>query len=294
MLIAVLRTASVIALLSGTACSFSSAPSIGQSSGTNSRNKKVVDAGSSDADARRVSTASGDVRSRDAEAEDARDAAIGGQGGQGGQGGKAGKGGKGGAGGAGGSSDAGDAGDKPSASMSNGGAGGAKAEEEQDKPSENESTPPRDEQDPEPSEAEDQEPSEPAATDAGSATTDAGAQLPPTDAAVGDAGPRPTVDNPLGVLGDLANRTAGGKTAATINQFLETLAQGEAPAMSIREFLTAIDDEIDCVMNPFATECLAACQAVSTTCAVCVFDQMCRSTMLEICGYSALAGCVPR
>jgi hypothetical protein len=102
------------------------------------------------------------------------------------------------------------------------------------------------------------------------------------------------VDDPTGVLGDLANRTAGSKTAATINQFFETLAMGEAPATSIRDFLVAIDDEIDCVMNPFATECLAACQAVSTTCAVCVFDTECRSTMLSICGYSALAGCVPR
>lgn len=284
MLNALLRTASVIVLLSGTACSFGSAPKIGgQSSGGNSRSKKVVDAGTSDADARRVSTASGDVRARDAEADaDTRDAAA--SAAQGGKGGKAG---------------AGGAGGKRSASMNEGGAGGAKPADEQDTPAENEneneSTPPSDEQEPDPNEAENQQPPEPAATDAGNTSaTDAGMQVPPTDAAVGDAGPRPTVDNPFGVLGDLANRTAGGKTAATINQFLETLAQGEAPATSIREFLTAIDDEIDCVMNPFATECLAACQAVSTTCAVCVFDEMCRMTMLEICGYSALAGCVPR
>jgi hypothetical protein len=256
MLIALLRTVSVIALLCGTACSFGSAPNIGQSSGTSTRKK--VDAG-----AGRVTTASGNVQP-DAEAEpDAAnsDASVAPA--------AAGKGG---------------AGGKPSTTTkNNAGAGGAKPDQNEPKDSE----PP-----PEQEEPETQEPSAPA--DAGNTSpSDAGAQLPPLDAAV-DAGPRPTVDNPFGVLGDLAQRTAGGKTAATIDQFLETLANGDAPAASIREFLLAIDDEIDCVMNPFATECLAACQAVSTTCAVCVFDEMCRTTMLEICGYSALAGCVPR
>lgn len=268
MLNALLRTAGVITLLCGTACQFGSSPNVGQSSGTNSRNK--VDAGSEDAEARRVSTASGDVRSRDAEADaEARSAAAG----------------KGGAGG------------KQSGSTKNtGGTGGAKPaddEKQQQEPEEPEEPKEPEEQEPSPNEPKPQEPTAPAPADAGApAPTDAG-PLPPLDAAV-DAGPRPMVDNPTGVLGDLANRTAGGKTAATINRFLETLAQGEAPAASIREFLLAIDDEIDCVMNPFATECLAACQAVSTTCAVCVFDTDCRSTMLEICGYSALAGCVPR
>ena len=274
MLNALLRTASVIALLCGTGCQFGSSPNVGQSSGNNNTRKKV-DAGSEDAEARRVSTASGDVRSRDAEADaegDARSTAAG-AGGKGGAAGKssttkntAGQGGQGG----------------------QGGKAGAKAEEPK-QPEEMEQ--PREPEEPAPNEPQNQEPGMPA--DAGApASRDAG-PLPPLDAAV-DAGPRPTVDNPFGVLGDLANRTAGGKTAATINQFLETLAMGEAPATSIRDFLLAIDGEVDCVMNPFATECLAACQAVSTTCAVCVFDTECRSTMLEICGYSALAGCVPR
>lgn len=262
MLNALLRTASVIALLYGSGCQFGSEPNLGQSAGKSTRKR---DAGSEDAETRRVSTASGDVKSRDAQAGDAEADAQAeprkedkGAGGQGGAGGKAG------------------------GTKNTGGTGGAKPSEEENKPEE-------EEEKPESNEAENQEP-----VDAGSQEPiDAAAELPPLDAAV-DAASRPMVDNPFGVLGDLANRTAGGKTAATINQFLETLAQGEAPATSIRDFLLAIDDEIDCVMNPFATECLAACQAVSTTCAVCVFDSMCRTTMLEICGYSALAGCVPR
>lgn len=270
MLTSVLRTASVITLLCcTTACQFGSEPNVGQSSGNNARKK--VDAGSADAEAARVSTASGDVRSRDAEADaDTKSnegAAAAGKGGAGG---------------------------RPSGSTknNNGGSGGAKSDDP-DKDKDNEEAPPPESQEPDPNEGESQEPTAPA--DAGSAgPADAGTQPAPGDAAVGDAAARPTVDNPFGVLGDLAQRTAGGKTAATIDQFLETLAQGEAPATSINEFLVAIDDEMDCVMNPFATECLAACQAVSTTCAVCVFDETCRTTMLEICGYSALAGCVPR
>ena len=268
MLTALLRTASVLALLCGTACQFGSTPNVGQSSGNNARKK---DAGA-DAETRRVTTASGDVRSRDAQVETDADARADGQA-RGGAGGKS--------------------GDSKSS-------GGADADKDHSEPSEDDKRDEQDDQDddsksgdqdtqePEPNE---QEPT--AAADAGTTPADAGPQLPPIDAAV-DAGPRPMVDNPFGVLGDLAQRTAGGKTAATINKFLETLAQGEAPAMSIREFLLAVDEEMDCVMNPFATECLAACQAVSTTCAVCVFDEMCRTTMLEICGYSALAGCVPR
>lgn len=263
MLNALLRTASLIALLCGTGCTFGSSPNVGQSSGSNNSRKKV-DAGSEDAEARRVSTASGDVSSRDAEA-DAETTSRSTAAGAGGKGGAAGK----------------------SSTTKNtagqGGKGGAKAEEPKQ---------PEEEEQPqqEPEEPENQEPT---STDAGAPVSRDAGPLPPLDAAV-DAGPRPMVDNPFGVLGDLASRTAGGKTAATINQFLETLAMGDAPATSIRDFLLAIDDEIDCVMNPFATECLAACQAVSTTCAVCVFDTECRSTMLEICGYSALAGCVPR
>jgi hypothetical protein len=268
MLNALLRTASLIALLGGTGCTFGSSPNVGQSSGNNSSRKKV-DAGSEDAEARRVSTASGDVRSRDAEADaeiDSRSTSAG-AGGAAGQSGAAGK----------------------SSTTKNtagkGGTGGKQAEEPKQ--------PEPEEPEPAPEQPENQPPSTPAATDAGTrVSTDAG-PLPPLDAAV-DAGPRPMVDDPTGVLGDLANRTAGSKTAATIDQFFETLAMGEAPATSIRDFLLAIDDEVDCVMNPFATECLAACQAVSTTCAVCVFDTECRSTMLSICGYSALAGCVPR
>lgn len=274
MLNALLRTASVITLLCGTACQFSSAPNIGQSSGTNARKK--VDAGSEDAEGRRVSTASGDVRSRDAAVDaevDSRSTAAG-------------------------SGGRGSAGDNASSATENsGGTGGAKPDEADPQLPEEEAEGEPPQQGPTPQAPTPGQAGNPAAPgDAGTSSpsaTDAGAQLPAMDAAV-DAGPRPTVDNPTGVLGDLANRTAGGKTAATITQFLETLSQGEAPSTSIREFLLAIDDEMDCVMNPFATECLAACQAVSTTCGVCVFDQMCRATMLEICGYSALAGCVSR
>ena len=102
------------------------------------------------------------------------------------------------------------------------------------------------------------------------------------------------VDNPIGVLEGLASRSPGGRTATTINRFLETIAKGDAPASSIKEFLVTINEEMMCEKNPFATECLAACQAVSTTCWVCVLDEPCRTSLLDICGYSALAGCVPR
>lgn len=257
MLNALLRTASVITLLCGTACSFGSAPNIGQSSGTNTRKK--TDAG---ADSRRVATASGDLRDAEVDASSSDAATAAAAAGKGGAGGK-----------------------QSSTTKNNAGAGGAKPAPEKSDDEKETEPPPEQEQPPT---------QEPSASDAGTTSpSDAGPQLPAIDAAV-DAGPRPTVDNPFGVLGDLARRSAGGKTAATIDQFLETLATGDAPASSIREFLIAIDDEMDCVMNPFATECLAACQAVSTTCAVCVFDEMCRTTMLKICGYSALAGCVPR
>jgi|GEM_PF-4031613 len=269
MLNALLRTASLVALLCGTGCTFGSSPNVGQSSGTNSSRKKV-DAGSEDAEARRVNTASGDVRSRDAEA-DAETTSRSTAAGAGGKGGAAGT------------------ATTTKNTAGKGGTGGKQAEE----PNEEEPQKEPEEQEPTPEEPENQAPTTPASTDAGTSVSRDAGPLPPLDAAV-DAGPRPMVDNPFGVLGDLANRTAGGKTAATINQFLETLAMGEAPATSIRDFLQAIDDEVDCVMNPFATECLAACQAVSTTCAVCVFDTECRSTMLSICGYAALAGCVPR
>lgn len=110
----------------------------------------------------------------------------------------------------------------------------------------------------------------------------------------GDGGARPEVEDPIGVLTGLAGRTPQAKTAVTINRFLEALRDGDAPASSIREFLETIDEEIDCQQNPFATECLAACQAVSTTCVVCVLDDECRASLLDICGVSALAGCTMR
>jgi hypothetical protein len=129
----------------------------------------------------------------------------------------------------------------------------------------------------------------------GSSNSSAGAGAgTPRDAGVVDAGARPQVDDPIGVLIDLARRTPQGKTADTIDRFLEALQKGDAPASSIRGFLLAIDEEIDCRMNPLATECLAACQAVSTTCVVCVLDEQCRTALLDICGLSALAGCTQR
>jgi hypothetical protein len=264
MLSALLRTTGISVLIATAACSFGSAPTIGSSK--SSGNKKV-DAGSLDDIARdgRVTTANGNTRAErdaqvDADVDSAADADSTAD-----ESSAAGKGGKGGKGGAGGKASA--------------GRGGSQGE-----PREEEPAPAGASSDPDPAEM----PQTP--VDGGVAAPTDGA-VPSADA--GDAA-RPMVEDPIGVLGDLANRTAGDKTAATINKFLETLAEGEAPAESIREFLLAVDDEIDCKKNIFATECLAACQAVSTTCYVCILNTDCRSTLLDICGVTALGGCVPR
>jgi hypothetical protein len=126
-------------------------------------------------------------------------------------------------------------------------------------------------------------------TDAGTKTTpavDAGPR--PVDAGTGDAG------SPIGNLEDLAKKSPSGRTQATINKFLMTLGSGDAPASSIKEFLTSINDEVNCKMNPLSYECLTACQAVGTTCALCILEDDCRMTMLDICGVTALGGCIPR
>lgn len=265
MLSALLRTASVTTLMLMAACEFSSAPSIGQSSG----GKKKGDAGSEAETKRKVvvakptpeSDAAADAESgeRDASAEPAAKAGAGG---------------------------------KAATTKSTAGRGGAKADGDKDAADKDQDEQPEDEQKPD-----DQNTDPPAdkpadKMDAGPA--DAGAIPTIPDAGMGDAAARPTVDNPTGVLEGLARRSTGARTAATITRFLETIATGDAPAPSIKEFLETINEEMMCEMNPFATECLAACQAVSTTCWVCVLDEGCRASLLDICGYAALAGCVPR
>lgn len=127
--------------------------------------------------------------------------------------------------------------------------------------------------------------------------TDAGATM--TTPAV-DAGPQKTGDaatdagDPIGNLEELAKKSPSERTSATINKFLTTLSEGDAPASSIKEFLTSINEEVNCKMNPLAYECLTACQAVGTTCALCILEEECRMTMLDICGVTALGGCIPR
>jgi hypothetical protein len=124
--------------------------------------------------------------------------------------------------------------------------------------------------------------------DAGTHTppaTDAGAQ--PVDAGK-DAG------DPIRNLEELSKMTPSARITATTQKFLKTLSEGEAPASSIKEFLTGINDEVDCKMNPLAYECITACQAVGTTCALCILEDECRMTMLDICGVTALGGCIPR
>ena len=111
-----------------------------------------------------------------------------------------------------------------------------------------------------------------------------------------DAGPQSDAspagaDDPITDLEELARMAPSSRTAATIDQFLMTLRDGDAPASSITEFLTAINDEVDCKMNPLAYECITACGAVGTTCALCILEEECRMTMLEICGLASLAGC---
>jgi hypothetical protein len=250
-----------MALLSGTACQFTSAPNVGQSSG-NSRN---VDAGSADGEAlqaRRVAAASGDFHS-DADVDAKVDAG----------GGEAGKG-----------------GGKPARPAENGGGADGSTPVDNKAKSDDSHKPAPDKKEQEPAQHQKQSPP----TDAGSPGEADGGALPnETDAATADGG-QLMVDDPFGVLDGLAERTAGGKTAVTIKQFIEALGKGDAPAANIQEFLLAIDAEVDCKKNRAATECVAACQAVGSTCAMCVFDEPCRNTLLDICGYAALAGCSAR
>lgn len=149
----------------------------------------------------------------------------------------------------------------------------------------------------------------PADADAGKKPTeqpqrmDAGTVRMPTTPPAADAGPRigdasagdaGDAGDPIGNLEDLAKMSPSERTTATINKFLMTLSEGDAPASSIKEFLNAINDEVDCKMNPLTYECLTACQAVGTTCALCILEEECRQTMLDICGVTALGGCIPR
>jgi hypothetical protein len=138
------------------------------------------------------------------------------------------------------------------------------------------------------------QPTQPQRSDAGVTTTappvtDAGPRI--GDASTTDAG---DAGDPIGSLEDLAKMSPSARTTATINKFLTTLSEGDAPASSIKEFLTSINAEVDCKMNGFSYECLTACEAVSTTCALCVLEDECRMTMLDICGVAALRGCIPR
>jgi hypothetical protein len=263
MLSALLRTASVTALMLLTACQFSSAPSIGQSSGS----KKKGDAGSDEAPTKRRVVVAKPTPELDA----ATDAEIDAASEEEEQPAKAGAGGK--------------AGSKNTA-----GKGGSDAKADGDKKADDK---PADDKKPEDQNQDQDKNQTPPADKADAGPPDAGAQEPTPDGGL-DAGARPMVDNPIGVLEGLASRSTTARTANTINRFLETIAKGDAPAASIKEFLVTINDEMMCEMNPFATECLAACQAVSTTCWVCVLDEPCRTSLLDICGYAALAGCVPR
>jgi hypothetical protein len=117
---------------------------------------------------------------------------------------------------------------------------------------------------------------------------DAGPKMGAAGATATDAG------DPIGNLEELSKMSPSARTSATIDKFLTTLSEGDAPASSIKEFLTSINEEVNCKMNPFAYECLTACQAVGTTCALCILDAECRMTMLDICGVSALGGCIRR
>jgi len=107
----------------------------------------------------------------------------------------------------------------------------------------------------------------------------------------GDAS-TPDAGHPIDNLGDPVSAPA--KAGETIDKFLMKLGQGNAPASSITGFLTDINTEVDCKMHPFATECLTACQAVGTTCALCILNEECRTTLLDVCGVTALAGCARR
>jgi hypothetical protein len=264
MLSALLRNASVTALMLLTACQFSSAPSIGQSAGS----KKKGDAGSEEGQTKRRVVVAKPTPETDAAADAEIDASAV-EPAQAGAGGKAGS-----------KSAAGTGGSPPKTD-------GTK------KPEDKEQNKPADDKKPEEKDNNQTPPADKPADKMDAGQPDAGAQEPVADGGL-DAGARPMVDNPIGVLEGLASRSPGGRTATTINRFLETIAKGDAPAASIKEFLVTINDEMMCEMNPFATECLAACQAVSTTCWVCVLDEPCRTSLLDICGYSALAGCVPR
>ena len=134
-----------------------------------------------------------------------------------------------------------------------------------------------------------QTPAKPA--DAGLMTT---TPPPPADAGPKKGDAATDAGDPIGNLETLSKMSPSARTSATIDKFLTTLSEGDAPASSIKEFLTSINEEVDCKMNPFAYECLTACQAVGTTCALCILEQECRTTLLDICGVTALGGCIRR
>lgn len=274
MLKALLRTTGVTALLWITACQLRTSPEPGQSS--DAKRNGANDAGWSPAD--RVKTASGGVRS--SHSDSTADANAGAQPGE-----EA----------AGGGRAARD--DKPATDAAERGASGTTANDA--KPADDGE---REQADNKPAGDKSADTGKDKPAGGGDAPVDASildASIGATpqdagDASFGDAGERPTVADPIGVLVALAERSPQGKTAETINNFLKALQEGDAPATSIRDFLLTVDSEVDCKTNSLATECLAACQAVSATCAVCVLDEMCRMALLDICGLPALAGCVPR
>ena len=106
---------------------------------------------------------------------------------------------------------------------------------------------------------------------------------------MGGAGGTGGARNPLDVLWDLARMTPQGMGADVIRRYLEALGSGDAPAASTAEFLRAIDAEAHCSENLLSTQCLAACQTVARTCAVCLVNEDCRAALLDVCGVGALA-----
>ena len=257
MLNPLLRNFSVILVIGVSACSFGSTP-VGQGSNNSSASTKRdggADGVDTSANRRRLSTRTADARVADqADGQDAGEDKT--------------------------EPEKGDAGgDDRKASGGSSGSGTKPADKGDDKKSD-------------PNQNQNQNPSKPA--DGGTTT-----KMMTTTSPVMDAG-KPVSDaatdagNPISNLEELAKMSPSARTTATINKFLTTLSMGDAPASSIKEFLNSINAEVDCKKNPLAYECITACQAVGTTCALCILEDECRMTMLDICGVTALGGCIPR
>lgn len=125
---------------------------------------------------------------------------------------------------------------------------------------------------------------------AGAEPEDDGKDVAGSDAPapMGGAGGTGGARNPLDVLWDLARMTPQGMGAEVIRRYLEALGSGDAPAASTAEFLRAIDAEAHCSDNRFNSQCIAACQTVARTCGVCLLNEDCRTTMLDVCGAASL------